>query len=173
MYPDPTSPFGNFCGGFLELQNNLINRAINVVRVVVKYRLVGGSFPGPVFENDFPLKCQNKVDKLRKARLGVGARVNPINSTDPSPSGASNVVFVRLVPIISPQVLDCLRDPSRGNVSAPVLIIAKLRAHAFVDGGGTIRSNWVQYTLTLLPEGAAVPGGPPQGIPTRCSPPGP
>jgi hypothetical protein len=167
MYPDRASPFGDVCGGFFELQNNLINRAVNVVAVSVRYRLVGGRFPGPVFENDFPVRCYRE----RKFRVGVGVRVPPVNSSDASPSGMPNTVFVQLVPIFPPQLFDCLRDPARGNASAPLLVIARLRAHGLVDGGGTIRSNPVQYTLTLLPAGSGTPGGPPDGVPVRCSPP--
>jgi hypothetical protein len=160
MYPDRTSPFGNFCGGFLELQNNLINQGITVYRVNVRYRLGG---------QGFPLLCRTE----RKFRIPVGTRLNPVNSADPSPSGAANTAFMQLLPIFSPALLNCLRDPARGDVSAPVVLIAKLRVLGLLDAGGRIVSNPLQYTLTLLPEGGGGAGAPPGGVPTRCAPPSP
>jgi hypothetical protein len=158
MYPDRSNPFGNFCGGFVELQNNLINQAINVYSVKVRYRLPGLLFPSV---------CRRE----RKFNIPVGTRLNPVNSTDASPSGAPNAAFVQLLPVFSPMLLNCLRDPARGNLSAPLVLIARVRASAYLDSGGRITSNTLRYTLTLLPDGGIGGGSPPVGFPTQCAPP--
>ena len=158
MFPELQS-FGNFCGGFLGLQNSLINQAINVFRVKIRYRIPG---------RGFPILCRGQ----RKFNNFVGARLDPVNSFNPAPFCAVNQSYLQLLPIYSAQLLDCLRDPLRGNVPAPVTIVAKIRALATLDDGRKIRSNRVRYSLTLLPQGSS--GGPSGGIPpigasTRCA----
>jgi len=96
-----------------------------------------------------------------------------VNSVYPGPFGAVNVTLTQLLPIYSPEMLDCLRDPLRGNVSAPVTVVARIRAYAFLDDGRDIMSNKIYYNLTLLPEGS-VPGTPsgglyPRGYTFRCA----
>ena len=159
MFPDLTI-YGNFCGGFLVLQNNMINQAVNVYKVVVRYKIPG---------RGFPLLCRAQ----RRFKLFVGGRVPPVNSIYESPFGAVNVTLTQLLPIYSPEMLDCLRDPLRGNVSAPVTVAARIRAQGYLDDGRHITSNKTYYTLTLLPQGS-VPGAPsgglyPRGYLLRCA----
>jgi hypothetical protein len=173
MYPEFGPEFLNFCGGFLALENNMFFQAINLRRVKIRYRIPG---------QGFPVLCRN----FRSFTVFAGGRINPVNSTSPSPFGAPNMTFTQMIPIYSAQTLDCLRDPTRGNIgfdsvtgeiSQSVTVVAKLRAYGRRDDGKDIKSNRVRYSLTLLPEGAVPPapnaGRPPQGNPVRCSDPVP
>jgi hypothetical protein len=87
------------------------------------------------------------------------------------------MTFTQMLPIFSPQVLDCLRDPARGDLQAPATLRAIIRAVGRLDDGRKIQANRVSYTLTLLPPGAVPPGPsggqPPQGNPLRCADPVP
>ncbi len=159
MFPELTT-FGNFCGGFVGMQNNMINQAINTDKVKIRYRIPG---------RGFPVLCRN----LRVFKTFIGARIDPSNSTNPSPFGPPNFNFTQLLPIYSAEMLDCLRDPLRGNVQAPVVVTARIIIFARMDDGGKIKSNRVRYSLTLLPEGSSPGGGsggePPTANPTRCA----
>jgi len=139
MFPDLTT-YGNYCGGFLVLQNGMINQAINVYKVKVRYKMPG---------RGFPILCR----AYRKFTLGVGSTVPPVNSTFVNPFGAVNVSVMQLLPIYSPDLLSCLRDPLRGNVAAPVTVRAKIRAFGVLDDGHHLKSNKLNYSLTLLPAG--------------------
>jgi hypothetical protein len=157
MFPDLTTN-GNFCGGFLVLQNSMFYQAVNVYKVKVRYKMPG---------RGFPILCR----AYRKFTLGVGSTVPPVNSTFVNPFGATNVSVMQLLPIYSPDLLNCLRDPLRGNVAAPVTVRAKIRAFAYLDDGRKIKSNKVSYSLTLLPAGwevGASGGLYPRGDPLRC-----
>jgi hypothetical protein len=159
MWPDWGNLFGNFCGGFLWLQNNMINQAVNVFKVRVRYRIPG---------RGFPVLCRAQ----RRFNLWGGARVNPVNSFNENPFGQVNAVLTQLLPIYSPQLFNCFRDPARGNVAAPVTVVATLQAVGYRDDGRKIKSNKLKYSLTLLPNGSSsgVPSGgvPPGGV---CAPP--
>ncbi len=164
MYPAFGPFFLNFCGGFLSLQNNMINQAVNLRKIKIRYTIPGVGFP---------VLCRGQ----RRFRLFVGGRVDPVNSTNPNPFGAPNMMFTQMLPMFSPQVFDCLRDPARGDVQAPVTLRAIVHAVGRLDDGRKIQANRVSYTLTLLPPGAVPPGPsggqPPQGDPLRCADPVP
>jgi len=162
MYPMLGPEFINFCGGFIALQNNMINQAINVRKIRIRYRIPGLGFP---------VLCRSQ----RSFKLFTGQRIDPVNSVNTGPFGAVNVAFMQMLPIYSQQFLDCLRDPARGDIQPPVTVVAKIRAFGKLDDGQDIKSNRVQYSLTLLPEGAVPPSGglPPEGSPIRCATPVP
>jgi hypothetical protein len=161
MFPE-LATFANFCGGFVGMQNNMINQAINVSKVKIRYRIPG---------RGFPVLCRG----FRVFKTFIGSRIDPFNSINPSPFGAPNINFVQLLPIYSPEMFDCLRDPQRGNVQAPVTVGARIILFGQMDDGGKIKSNRVRYSLTLLPPGSTPPaasgGSPPVGVPTRCAAP--
>lgn len=137
MYPDSRSLI-SFCNGYLQVQNNLINQAINIRKIRIRYKIPG---------QGFPVLCR----KERKFNLFVGGRVDPVNGVNLNPFGQINVAFIQMIPIYSAPMLDCLRDPARGDVAAPVTVVAKIRAFGRLDDGRRIKSNRVQYSLTLLP----------------------
>src|SRR6185295_17259396 len=97
----------------------------------------------------FPIACRD----FSSATLYAGAVLNPANSMNvSSSSGAPNVAFVQLVPMVSPQLLHCLRDQYAGLstdlfVSLPLVIRATAVGRS--DAGEVYRSNTMRYTLTL------------------------
>lgn len=150
-FPDANHPFANPCGGWLQLQSNLLNQGIALERVHLRFAIPGaGRFRQFVpTRRRFPIACRD----FRSATVYVGALINPVNGmTDNSSSGAPNVAFVQLIPMVSPQLLACLREQYAGLstdlfVSLPLVI----RAYAVgrSDSGEVYKTNVVRYTLTL------------------------
>jgi hypothetical protein len=151
-FPDPTNPFANPCGGYLQLQNNLLTEGINVDHVSVKLRIPGARrYSGFVpTRRKFPLACR----QLRSMTLFAGTRLDAVSSqTAPSGSGLPNVGFVQLVPLLTPQVVQCLQDqygpiPAANLSSLPVVFA--VRASGTSDSGKHFSTNTVRYTLTLM-----------------------
>src|SRR5207249_4562458 len=70
-FPDINSPFGNPCGVWLELQNNLLNQAIQVDHIALQYKILGARrfrqfVPA---RNGFPIACR----QLRNDTILIGA----------------------------------------------------------------------------------------------------
>jgi hypothetical protein len=151
FFPDPNHPFGDPCGGWIQLQNNLLTQAIQLDHIDLTYKIEGASrFRGMVPQrNGFPIACR----QLRRDTAFVGAIMNPITSTqDLSGSGSPNVTFIQLNPLVTPQMIYCLRSqyaplPPDTFVSLPLTIRAT--AVGFSDAGDTYRSNTIAYHLTL------------------------
>ena len=151
LFPNPNSAFGNPCGGWVQLRNNLFDQGITIERYEARYRIPNArrfrQFV-PTFQK-FPIACRS----LRKDFFYVGGRVEPFNSTqNSSGSGAPNVAFNQMVPIVSTQMIQCLREqyasmPTEMLVS--LSLIVKVRVHGTSDSGEAYRSNWISYTLNL------------------------
>jgi hypothetical protein len=150
-YPNANLAFANPCGGYIQVQTNLLEQGMNVERVDLKFRVAGArQFRQFVpTRNGFPTACRS----LRRARLFVGTRLNPPNSTDlGGPSGAPNVAFLQLLPQVSPQLFQCLRSqyaalPTDVLVSLPLVIRATAVGRS--DSGEVYRTNTVAFTLNL------------------------
>jgi len=150
-FPDANHPFGNPCGGWLQLQSNLMDQGIVLEKVELHFAIPGaGRFRQFVpTRNRFPIACRD----FRAATLYAGAVLNPVNSKDQSSSsGAPNVAFVQLLPMVSPQLLSCLREQYAGLstdlfVSLPLVI--KTTAVGRSDSGEEYRSNTIRYNLSL------------------------
>jgi hypothetical protein len=151
FFPDANHPFANPCGGWLQLQSNLLDQSISIERVELRFAIPGaGRFRQFVpTRRRFPIACRD----FRRATLFVGGVVNPVNSmNDNSSSGAPNVAFLQLLPMVTPQLLQCLRDQYAGLstemfVSLPLVIRARALGRA--DSGEKYTSNTARYTLTL------------------------
>jgi hypothetical protein len=151
FFPNPNSAFGNPCGGWVQLRNNLFDQGIVIERLEAHYRILGArryrQFV-PTYRQ-FPIACR----AFRKDWFYVGGRVEPVNSTqNSSGSGAPNVAFMEMLPMVSPQLFSCLRDqyasiPTDMLVSLPLVI--KVRTHGASDSGDAFRSNWISYSLNL------------------------
>src|SRR5581483_5402719 len=108
-FPDINNPFTNPCGGWIQLQNNLLAQAIQLERIDLTYRIPGARrfrqfVPA---RNGFPVACR----QFRRANVFAGAIMNPIGSgQNLSGSGSPNVSFVQILPMISTQLIHCLRD---------------------------------------------------------------
>lgn len=151
QFPDVNHAFANPCGGYLQLQNNMTAQGINVETVELKFRILGAKrFSSDVpTRRAWPLACR----EVRRMRIFTGSRLDPVGSTNqPSSSGQSNVAFVQVLPMVSTQIIHCLRAqyaplPVEQYASFPLVIAA--RAVGRGDDGETVKTNTVQYTLTL------------------------
>ncbi len=142
------------CQGWMELQNVMTAQGINIESVDIRLRIAGaGRFRQFVpTRNGFPTACR----ALRKAKVFSGAHLFPVG-TDPSygntGSGVAHIAFVNLFPMVSSQVIHCLREqyaalPSDLYVSFPLIIRAV--ANGRTEIGEKVRSNPLQLTVTLL-----------------------
>ena len=151
MFPDTSNPFGNPCGVWVQLQNNLIDQAINLERIELRFRIAGARrFRSSVDTvRQFPRACR----QFRRDTLFIGNRLNPINSTqDTSSSGAPNVAFIEMLPMASNQLIQCLRAeyaPLPTTTFASLPLVVKATAVGVSDSGDTFRANPIAYTLNL------------------------
>jgi hypothetical protein len=148
QYPD------DVCKGWMELQNVMIAQGVSIETVDIRLKIAGaGRFRQYVpTRNGWPTACR----QLRKATVFTGAHLFPFG-TDPgfgnTGSGQPNVAFVNLFPMVSAQVIQCLREqyaslPSDVYVTFPLVIRAV--ASGITDSGQTLKSNPLQFTLNLL-----------------------
>ena len=150
-FPDQNNPFGDPCGGWLQLRNNMMVNGINLERVELKLRIPGaGRFSNEVpTRKGFPLACR----QFNKVKIFTGARMDPVDSTTQvSNSGAPNVAFVQLLPMVSPQLINCLRSqytPLPTDVLSSIPLVIQAKAVGRADDGEVYRTNTIRYTLTL------------------------
>jgi len=154
FFPDPNGIFQNPCGGYLQFQNFLFDQFLSVERIRLKYRIAGAKrFRAFVpTRGGLPASCF----QFRHATVFTGSLIPPANSVDHpvSGSGQDNAVFLQINPIVSPQLLYCLRtayaplaaDPNLFQ-SLPLVITAQASARS--DAGKNYKSNETSYHLTL------------------------
>ena len=151
FFPDRNNPFANPCGVYIQLQNNLIDQAIQIDHIALHYKIRGARrfrqfVPS---RNGFPIACRG----LRNDRLFIGAVINPINSTiDQSGSGAPNITFVQLFPFVTPQMINCLRGqyaPLSTDLYTSLSLVIRATVFGQGDAGDTFRANPISYTLDL------------------------
>jgi hypothetical protein len=142
------------CGGWLQLINSMTQQGINIEKVDIRLRIAGANRYRQFVptRKGFPTACR----QLRNSAVFSGMHLFPLG-TDPSfgntGSGAAHVGFVNLFPMVSAQVMTCLREqysalPPDLYVSFPLIIRAV--ATGLTESGQTVRSNPAQFTLTLL-----------------------
>jgi len=151
FFPNKNGPFSDPCGGYIELQNNLIGQAIQIDHVELRFKIPGARrfrqfVPA---RSGFPIACR----EFRRDDLFVGALINPIDSNiDQSGSGSPNVAFIQMVPIVSGQTFSCLRGqygPLSTDVFASLPLVIRATVVGRSDNGDTFRSNTIAYTLNL------------------------
>jgi len=151
MFPDTSNPFANPCGVWIQLQNNMVNQAVVIDRIELKFRIPGARRFRPFVNTarQFPVACR----EFRRDTLFIGARINPINSTeDTGSSGAPNVAFIEMLPFVSNQLIQCLRAqyaPLPTTVFASLPLVVQATAFGTSDSGDSFRSNSIAYTLNL------------------------
>lgn len=149
-FPDINSAFYNPCGGYIQMQNNMIDQAINVDRLQMTYK-IGGARRFRQFvptRNGFPIACR----PFRKQTIFMGQRINPINSTLEPQSGVPNIVFAEVLPLVNTQLINCLRSqyaPLPADVFSSLPLIIRTKVIGTTDSGDSITSNTLGYTLTL------------------------
>jgi hypothetical protein len=150
-FPDINQPFANPCGAWLQLRSNIRDQGLNIQHIELSYRIPGANRfrQFVVTRSNFPVACR----ELRRDTIFTGMRLSPVNSTEEnSGSGAPNVGFLQVIPLVSPQMFACLRQqyagiPTDVLVSMPLVIRAVVVATA--DSGKTYQSNPAKYTLNL------------------------
>ncbi len=151
QFPDVNNPFGNPCGGYLQLQNNMTAQGIIVERIEAKLRIAGAKrFRDLVpTRKGWPVACRG----LRNVKLFAGTRLDPAGSTGQSSnSGQANVAFIQLLPLLSSQVIHCLREqyaPLPATVFTSLQVMLSVRAFGRADNGDGFKTNPVNYSLTL------------------------
>jgi len=132
FYPDRNDPFGNPCGGYIALENNLANMAMNVQEISVRYAIPGAGIPIP--ENS----------------ISFGVRINPTSSQDQAASGQVNLVYSQLVGQMLPeQMITFLAQNQNGLPAPPYSMNAFFRAKGQADNGRRFTSNEIGYQFTI------------------------
>ena len=73
-------------------------------------------------------------------------------TTGGSGSGQPNTAFLQLIPMLSPQALQCVRDqysPLPADTLTSLAIAFRARAFGMTDAGEKIETQTARYTLTL------------------------
>jgi hypothetical protein len=149
-YPDINSPFGNPCGVWIMLQNNARDQGLVIDRIRLRYRIPrAGRMRALVpTRNRWPIACRD----FRNEIVFAGTRINPVNSSEETQSGAPNVAFIEMLPFVTPQLIGCLRSqyaPLSTDVFVSLPLVVRATAFATSDAGDTYQSNTIQYTLNL------------------------
>jgi len=150
-YPDINNPFGNPCGVWIQLSNNMLNQGIQLDHINLSYKIKGANrLRGTVpTRKNFPRACA----QFRHDTQFIGGRMDPVNSSiSNSDSGVPNVVFIEILPLVSPELFNCLRQEYVGRAasqfkSLPLVINAT--AFGTSDTGDSFQSNTIGYTLNL------------------------
>lgn len=132
FFPNRNDPFGDPCGGFIALENELATMAINVTEIVVQYDIPGAGIAPP--ENS----------------LSFGLRINPASSQEEAASGQSNLVYSQLVGQILPEQMFTWLDQNQNNLPAtPYSMSAFFRAKGQADNGERFTTNEIGYQFTI------------------------
>jgi hypothetical protein len=155
-FPDVQNPFGDPCGGWVQVWNSMRTQGINLTRIVTKYKIAQGNKrfgrTGLVpMQRSFPLACR----QLRRQKLFLGARLEPNDPSAPpsSSSGRPNSLFVQVIPQYSADLISCIRaqfGPLATDVFTSLPLVAKSKIYGRADSGQGYRSNTIRYTLTLM-----------------------
>lgn len=132
FFPDRNDPFGNPCGGYIALENDLATMAMNVQEVTVEYEIPGAGITPP--ENS----------------ISVGWRINPTSSLDESSSGQPNLIYAQLVGQMLPEQMLTWLEQNRNVLPAtPYSMNAFFRAKGQADNGTRYTSNEIGYQFTI------------------------
>ena len=151
FFPDINNPLGNPCGGWLQIANFLQFEGITVDRVVFKMSIPGSRRWSTVVPTSraWPTACR----AMRKAVQFVGNRIDPASATDAhSSSGAPNIVFIKMQPIVRTDVINCLRSlfsPLPTDTFSQIPVRIQAFAIGITDQGRSFKSNTINYTLNL------------------------
>ncbi len=132
FYPNRNDPFGNPCGGYIALENNLAVAAINVQEITVNYEIPGAGITPP--ENS----------------ISSGIRINPVNTFDESSSGQVNLIYAQLVGQMIPEQMMTWLEQNRNSLPAtPYSMNAFFRARGQADTGTRYTTNEIGYQFTI------------------------
>jgi hypothetical protein len=142
------------CSGFVEMQNVMTSQGIGIDKMNISLRIAGANrFRQFVpTRNGFPTACRN----LRKSTIFAGAHLFPVGSPPDygnTGAGVGHLAFVQLLPMIDAQTFGCLREQYSGlpsSVFASLPLVVRVVGHGISDSGQKIKSNAIEFTLTLL-----------------------
>lgn len=131
-FPNENDPFGNPCGGYIWLENNLLQEAVNITEIAIDYEVAGAAIQVP----------QHSVT--------TGFRVPSRSSTNIQPSGQPNVVLVQLLGQILPRPIVIFLQQNRNRLPArPFFMNVFLQGRGVSDSGTSYETNEVGYQLTI------------------------
>ena len=132
FFPDRNDPFGNPCGGFIALENDLSVQAVNVTQIGVDYEIPGAGIVPP------------------SNTISTGVRINPTTTTDEAPSGQVNLVYAQLTGQMIPEFIMTWLEQNRNVLpTTPYSMSATFRAFAISDDGTRYISNPISYQFTI------------------------
>jgi hypothetical protein len=127
-------PFLGSCLAFIELQNNLFNQAITATAITFEYEIPGAKIAIPA----------NTVN--------AGQRINPVNSEEPTISGAPNVIFYQPTgQLVANATVLFLRQNILSFPPLPFPMIIRTTAFGVSDTGNEFVTNEISYTIEFLP----------------------
>lgn len=131
-FPNRNDPFADPCGGYIQLENLLLNQAINVQEIAIRYEVPGSAVGIP------------------EHSVNSGVRINSASSTQTGSSGLPNVVFHALYSQIVPQAIIVFLNQNENRLpSPPYFMNAFLKARAQSDNGTNYESNEIGYQFTI------------------------
>jgi hypothetical protein len=153
FFPDQNNPAANPCGVWVQLRNNTDRLNIILDRLKIQFRIPGANRfrnYGIATRNGFPTACRD----YRKATIYAGAIVPPLlaEDQDVSNAGAPNAAFLQLLPLVSPDLINCLRGVYSSlstNVFVSLPLVATVTGYGFADNNKNYTTNAIQYTLNL------------------------
>ncbi|MEW6272735.1 MAG: hypothetical protein AB1689_25950 [Thermodesulfobacteriota bacterium] len=132
FFPDENDPFGDPCGGWLQLINNLSSQFINVTEVSLRYDI-----PGAAIE-------------VGPWSVSLGASIPPTSFQNDTPSGQANVVFVSLLGNIVPEpIIAQLNQNVNRLPSTPYVMNVFIVARGQSDQGTNYETNEIGYTINV------------------------
>lgn len=153
FYPDPNSPTANPCGVWIQFRNNTDRTTIMLDKLKVQFRIPGANRYrnyGIATRNGFPTACRD----FRKTTLFASTLIPPFLADDQevSNAGAVNAAFLQVLPLVSPDLINCLRGvyaPLSTGVFVSLPLVAQVTGYGFGDNNKSYTTNSIQYTLNL------------------------
>lgn len=131
-FPDRFNPFADPCGGFIGLENNLTQLAMNLQRVEIRYEVPSAAVTVPGHS------------------VAAGVRIPSASSTTEATSGQSNLVYLELVgQMLSQTTMAFLEIHSSELPQRPYVMKAYLVAVGQSQNGDQYRTNETGYTFTI------------------------
>ncbi len=131
-FPNRNDAFADPCGGYIALENNLRNLAINVQEISLRYEVPGAAIQVPDHS------------------ISVGRRILAASSTQQTTSGQANLVFIQLVGQIVPRTLVVFLNQNLNLLPpTPYTMNVFMVARGQADTGERFETNEIGYTLTI------------------------
>lgn len=132
-FPNRNDPFGNPCGGYIGLQNNLSQQFMNVTEISIRYEIPGAAVAIPTHSISF------------------GQTIPPSLFEGETSSGQNNLIFAELVGQLVPRnIIVFLNQNVNRLPTTPYLMNVFLVARGISDQGTNYETNEIGYQLTIV-----------------------